>query len=656
MQKNKATIYVNGIAELQRVYPLRKSERTQLSLPVRQEHLADVLGSLLISGDVALVRSPSFQSANMDDGTLSVSPSNTLVSLLEQLSGAQISFECSSKAFKGTLVGIHDHWLQSPGQPVMQKRAVVMVDGAVSHFPLEDIEGLRFLSATIQSEIDKALSRRVKQITPHSTFVDFELLADKDTTAVVQYTIPAAAWKISYRLVLSSGPMSLHGHAIVDNNTDEDWKDFQVAVVMGQPITFSSDLADSKTPHRQHVNVVQERAVGAVEVEESLAMVAMSAPPPPSAPASPRSKKKSRGRPTAMRSESFGGSPPEVARSEAAQVDEVGDFCVFEATAPVTIQAQRSAVIPVFQSDVPTSKRLLHYKETNHSERAYRSIRFRNTLGHPLGRGVCAVFEGTHFVGSCIVPALKPGGESFLPYALDTSVRVRMERSAPVRSRVAVRIEEGVLFESIDVRAETQYHLVSSGREGFDIALDHERALSSGTLEARVEQDSSSTPVIGESLKRGARYLCKIEPKGRLAVVVTEREVQKTRVEISANRLTWLVQTVGADNQGLLQNPTLVRCMQIQSSITKVQQELAAAQQRVQSLSQRQERLRQNLSVQVGEAQSQRWQQGLAQCEDELVRLEESAIPGWVAQEQSLNQQLHAELKRMAFHWDKPES
>ena len=51
-------------------------------------------------------------------------------------------------------------------------------------------------------------------------------------------------WKTSYRLVLSArrGKPFLQGWAMVENPTDEDWKDVRMALVSGRPISFQMDL------------------------------------------------------------------------------------------------------------------------------------------------------------------------------------------------------------------------------------------------------------------------------------------------------------------------------------------------------------------------------------------------------------------------------
>src|SRR5208337_374818 len=61
----------------------------------------------------------------------------------------------------------------------------------------------------------------------------------------VGYVVENPIWKTSYRLVLDKdkkAPPYLQGWAVVENPTDEDWKDVRMALVSGRPISFQMDL------------------------------------------------------------------------------------------------------------------------------------------------------------------------------------------------------------------------------------------------------------------------------------------------------------------------------------------------------------------------------------------------------------------------------
>ena len=63
----------------------------------------------------------------------------------------------------------------------------------------------------------------------------------------IGYVVDNPIWKSSYRLALEGkdGKPQLQGLAIVQNTTEEDWKDVRVVLVSGRPISFSMDLAQT---------------------------------------------------------------------------------------------------------------------------------------------------------------------------------------------------------------------------------------------------------------------------------------------------------------------------------------------------------------------------------------------------------------------------
>src|SRR5205823_11583961 len=59
------------------------------------------------------------------------------------------------------------------------------------------------------------------------------------------YVIENPIWKTSYRLVLGTKAGEkpyLQGWAVVENPSDEDWRDVRMALVSGRPISFRMDL------------------------------------------------------------------------------------------------------------------------------------------------------------------------------------------------------------------------------------------------------------------------------------------------------------------------------------------------------------------------------------------------------------------------------
>ncbi len=254
MSNMKIVVYSNGIADFQRSYRVGIGGPTRIAIPVRQAHLADVLASFVVLGPVTLDAPPTFRPANAMEGNLDLNETNVVESLVTGLSGARVRVVDPSGTLEGRLVGLHVDRESTGGQAFETRSLVVLTDAGIRRTSLRSLQKLDFLDDEVRLEIDKALRRNYEKIKPDSTFVELSLSAegpsDPDAVeAVVQYTIPAAAWKISYRLRLAEGrPTELQGFAVVDNHTEEDWVDATIRVVTGEPITFSTDLAESKSP------------------------------------------------------------------------------------------------------------------------------------------------------------------------------------------------------------------------------------------------------------------------------------------------------------------------------------------------------------------------------------------------------------------------
>ena len=111
------------------------------------------------------------------------------------------------------------------------------------------------------------------------------------------------------------------------------------------------------------MNVVRESALGAVEVAESMdlllaAEATAGAEPPadlaePVPPAPMPARYVKRAQAPAAASFAAGAASAEMAQAD---VSEVGDFAIFESQTPVTIPANRSAIVPVFTRQVGDAK------------------------------------------------------------------------------------------------------------------------------------------------------------------------------------------------------------------------------------------------------------------------------------------------------------
>jgi len=657
--QNSVTIYSNGIADFRRIYPLQAGENREVLLAVKRRHVADVLASLCVFGDVRLAEPPTFSPTDNDREHLSIDPGNAMESLLRQLSGARIRLDRAAGALSGRLIGMHSEPEGTGGEKIVPRFFTVLTEQGVTKCPLRDFEFLVFEEEHVKAEIDKALQRNLEQIQPEATQVRFRLEAnsrdsapkDNAATAMVQYTVPAAAWKISYRLREGENSWRLQGLAIVDNNTDEDWNDFRVAVVTGDPITFETDLAEAKTPKRSRINVVQDKAIGAVEVEAPIMMAAMAAP------ASGRKmRKRAMSRSAPMADAEFDEMAidfTETAMASDTTQSEVGDFSIFESNEPVSIGAGRSAVIPMFETDFAGAEFVLYYKEADHPERPFRALRFTNEAGHALGRGVCTVFQTGVYAGSCVMPNTKPSEQRLLPHALETGVKVLKEPGQTRESLTRLVFSEGVCKTTQRSVTTTDYIVRSSRSDGYDLLIDYPRRSKGSKVHAEIIRgDSSEAATDPEKITFALRYQLPLSANETVTLRVIEHEVRSSRIDLARDLNThWLRRNIFAADGPLEANAAIATCLEIQGEIDSLSTKIDKLKTLREALEQRQERLRKNIQVGGHDQQSTRWRAELGTAEERITAIDEQEIPQLEKQISEQQEKLRAALKAIDAEW-----
>lgn len=664
MNENHVVVYSNGIADFQRCYRVGADSTQPISIPVRQDHLADVLASFNVYGSVKLETPPTFRPANELEGNLSIDPQNVLEQLSRNLSGANVRVDRASGAIEGKLVGLQQEDEVTSAGRISRMSLVVLTQDGLRRCQFGDIQNYQFLDQDVQVEIDKALQKNFQRIKPNSTFVELGLRAlSEETEAIVQYTIPASAWKISYRLRLAEDRVSeLQGFAVVDNNTDEDWNDFRVSVVTGEPITFSTDLAESKTPARSHVDLVSESALGAVEVESSfgLAAPAMGFQEADDDGTGEQLNMAMRMASPAYRLKNMGA---ETASTSAAEVTDVGDFNMFTSDSLVTIPAKRSAVIPVFNVEVAETKTVVHYKYENHPERPFRSVDFTNQADFSLGRGVCTVFVEGAYSGNCILPALKPGESRLLPHALETGMTVRRDQKQIRTKTVALRLAAGFCYTSSRQRGECHYYINNSRDESYRLILDHDYTLSEPDIEATLLIEESTEPLVdAERYGDGTRYTIEVGPQASLVVKIVEQRIDESRVALVTRskqrekfNIDWLLQNVVQTNGPLASDEGIQACFALHQSMEDKRQEIADAESETDRLARRQQRLRENIKSGGQDDLSARWRTELDEAEQSIRNIEEERLPALRHEERALNAQLLDAMKSLSAEWSQDE-
>lgn len=625
---DSVTLFSSGSASFQREIYLAADQNQKVRITVSSENLADVLGSLTVTGDdVTLVRPPTFPlAAEHNPNRLVIDPSNGLESLATRLSGAKVTLSPTGSTV--TLVGMDS----SDGKKYLVTRTD---DGRVLRTPLENAQQLEFADKEIQAEIDRALARNIAAINPATTVIELELYSKSGGLAQVQYTHAAAAWTLSYRLKETAQGYVLEGHAIVHNNTAEDWANANLKLVVGKPIDFKTDIAKVKVPERETVNLVDENAPSSVQsrsmrgqmMERSSSPLADFAPMASAATASAKS-----------------------AFDPMASTEAVGSYVEYRALRPLTIQAGHSADVPVLTMPLKKSASVLYYKQG--AQFPYQAVRLNNESETTLGKGVCAVFnsQGT-FDGRAILETTPAGEAQVLPHKVENRVSVKLTGTDHDNELLALELANGVFLQKQKLTSSQTYSLSNATAHEFSLLL---------TVPCRYPDSTLSVSLEGATVTREG-FEAQIEiplTAGDAEVTVTEVYTQKT--ELSVERQFSSVQqylrsfssTLGED--ALARYPGLQIYLGLQLKIDELQQKQRALQRSSADLEKEVAEVRQNLEAikGVNATAASKWGEELATSFETLrkTRTEVRDLADEIAQKQ---QQQRAALASLVFTWER---
>lgn len=661
---NRIVIYSNGIADFQRVFTVNPSETLPISIPVKQDHLADLIASFSVYGDVLLESPPTFQPTNALEGNLSIDTSNAIEDMARQLSGTRVKITVLGKKVSGTLVGLNQEPEGTPGHPIKPHSAVIYTKTGIERFRLRDIENLEFEDDEVNSEIEKALQRNYQKIKPNSSFVDLELKSTSENSqaAILQYTIPAAAWKISYRIQLNTeGESTIQGYAVIDNNTEEDWKDYQVCVVTGEPITFSTDLATSKIPSREHKDLVKGTAISPVDVESEYESMRLGGGVYAAGAADYDEDNvvdsKARYSKVQMRTLSHPSETRETIQKE------VGEFSTFESKDPVTIPAKRSTSVPVFTKALSEISSLVHFKESNHAKNPYTSVEFNNETGFPLAKGVCTVFTEGAYSGSCVIPITSPAETQLLPHALETGIQLQISRQAAKTKCLSITLSKGFSVESKELRKSVRYHVDNQRNKDFKFVLDHEEIFKNQEFTAVLIQGTRKTALDFKRLSEGIRLSFNVIAHSNCIVEVEEKTVMDYKVELTNtndshnlfHNIEWFEQNLISTKNPLANSKSVSECIAKQNELQQLEIKIETANKEIESLDKQQKRLRENIKVGGQDRVTESWRNDLAKSEIEILRLEQDVIPLLHDDKEQKEQELRMTIMNLSEIWNTSE-
>jgi hypothetical protein len=573
-------LFSSGVGFFQREGEVVGNARVDLAFAVHDVN--DLIKSLVLSdlggGRISAV---SYDGEGPIDKTLrgfaiNLMGNPSFAQILNQARGEQVEVvpHQTSAAPPGTLTGTV-LGVERQGQAAGKEapRAVELLnlwcaDGMRS-IKLADVQRIRFLNPALDAEVKRALGVLARAHDTQKKTVSLNFVGEGRRKVRVGYVVESPIWKTSYRLDLNErGQPALQGWAVVDNRSDEDWKDVRMALVSGRPVSFRMNLYQPLYVPRPLVELDLFASLRPPVHDGEMDWMAA------------QRKHLAEVRAKGDRPAPGGGKAQLPVKAGA-----VGEFFQYVLEHPVSLQRQRSALFPILAKGVEGG-RVSIYNEATQAKHPLLGLRFKNTTGLHLMQGPVTVYEGGTYAGDARLLDLQPGEQRLISYAIDLGTEVEPRAERPSERLVAVRIAKGVLYATTTVRHAKTY--VAKNRSPHDRVLLVEHPIRPGLTLVSRQKPSERT-------RNAYRFEVKV-PAGKTVTleVAEEQPVVQEVTLFDANDQTVLRYVSNTAASGALK-AAVAEALRLKGKLESTRREIAQAGRQLQAIVDDQARLRANL-------------------------------------------------------------
>src|SRR2546423_822505 len=200
------------------------------------------------------------------------------------------------------------------------------------------------------------------------------------------------------------------------------------------------------------------------------------------------------------------------------EAGEVGDLFEYQIAHPVTVQRDRSALIPIVQTRMEGT-RVSVFRESERRSRPMSGMLLKNTSPLTLEGGAVTVIDGDAYAGEALLERLKPSEQRLVSFALDlgTLVTVREDENEDDPPVFFVRIQNGTLSASFYNREKKVYTLTNQTDRPRTVFVEH-------PVRDGWRLDDKETPAPEGKTRRSYRFRVELKPHETATLPVVERE------------------------------------------------------------------------------------------------------------------------------------
>jgi hypothetical protein len=494
----KITVYSSGVSFFEHSRVL--TGPAVLTLPFKTRALNDALKSLLLSDPASAFPLISYSPRqSLPDTLLSLgldlSGSPGIAEILAKLRGEELEIS-GPVPVRGRILALEyrraEPWGQSePWLSLLSPQGIRTVN-------LSELESFRLTNDKLNADLERALDLIMGSRNSRTRELVVTLPGGGRRPVSISYVIPSPVWKVSYRLDLgngASGTARFQGWAIVDNDSDEDWRDVELSLAAGRPVSFTQELYPPYYLDRPTLPLAIAGSAAPITwdsamydaVEDSAMEEPLNSLRATAKSAAPRAYEPQAEAMTAASGSAPSPSPAPVPVTGADMADQFS----FTLDSPVNLDRGTSAMFPLANGEIAARKFLI-FAGTQAGQTSHPSLgaELSNTTGLRLPAGPITVYDGGSYAGDALLDFLNRDEKRLISWGEDLSVT---GTSSLVSARVvsAVTLSGGLMTISRRLGMERTYHFKNSSPEAKTIVVEH--PLTQGAVLSEPERYDEAT-------------------------------------------------------------------------------------------------------------------------------------------------------------------
>ena len=593
-------LYSSGVGYFQRDGQV--DGRAELELRFKTEDINDLLKSLVVQDrDGGRVTGVTYGSRDpitkiLKSFSIDLTSNPTLGQLLGQVRGERVEVSIPA-AVTGIIVGVETKVQPAGEDKVVQVEYLnLLTDEGLRSVPLGQVQRIMLKNERLDAELRQALAALAAGHDTQKKTVTIGFDGQGKRRVRVAYIVETPVWKTSYRLVLDDEDRPfLQGWAIVENMTDDDWKDVQISLISGRPVSFVMDLYQPLYASRPVV--VPELFAGLRPQVYGEAMEKAPVPPGAAAGAAPMvmpAPARSMMRRGAMMEATPPMATPEAARlgvniqegvTVAAWGAQAGELFEYAIKASVSLERQKSAMLPILSQAVDGQKVSI-YNPAVQPKHPLNGFRLKNTTPLHLMQGPITVFDAGAYAGDARIEDLAPSQERLLSYALDLKTECEVLPRGGQQDLITVKLRKGTLIATRKAAEAVDYTVRNRDRKPKVVLVEHP---------FHPDWKLTEPAKVPERSRDVYRFPVEVAADTSATLRVREERQFDERVELTNLDPNVIAIYLRAPAVGEKVKEALRKVVELRDRVAQTAAERGRREQRVNEISQEQSRIRENM-------------------------------------------------------------